>query len=199
MKNNWSPKKIKEKDPTYFLIEDILSCFPDNVKENLISVLNRHRISKEFAGRIFKAETKNKKPNFHILAGVLILQNDHLRRSPSSAFYEAIEVIPELKYCFKNDSRKTIKRLSAQTILRLFAILYLEFVIMPGREGGGRKYIDRFKEFFTKEDMREIINRDMFYTQLIFQRLGIIDLGVGINLTVRLKDILNEFYYSDGK
>ena len=83
MKNNWPVKKLekerKTKEAMYFLMKDILSCFPNSVEDNLVKSLNQHSISKEITRRIFKDETQEEKPKFRILAGVLILQNDFLR------------------------------------------------------------------------------------------------------------------------
>ncbi len=112
------------KNSTYFLIRDILSCFPTTVERNLTSVLNAHHVFKKSTRQIFVEEVKSRRPAYRILCGALIMQNTFLRQYPQIAFYEVSDIIPELKYCFFKDKRKTIKRLSAETILRLFVTLY---------------------------------------------------------------------------
>lgn len=203
MQNNRSTKKIK-KTNFYYLMRDILSCFPDNIGGNLINTLNNHFISQESAKRIFKEEVTNKKPNFRILSGILILQNAALRQIPRAAFYEVIDVLEELKYCFEKDSRKTIKNLSRQTILRLFATLYFEFVMLPLRREEENIYINKFKKKFTKEDMLKImldfVKRDRFFLHFIFKEHNIeMKIDDENKMAIRVTDILEKFYLAEGK
>lgn len=197
---NWPIKKIGEdrKGAVYFLIRDILSCFPDDIENNLVYTLNQHLISKEATRQILKDEIQEKKPQFRILAGTLIVQNAFLRQLPRAAFYEVIEVVDALKYCFQNDSRKTIKRLSAQTILRLFLALYFEFIITPLRRKEGTVYIKKFKKFFTKKDIIKIMNTESIYPRFIFEQQGI-NLGIGDEVNIKLNNILDEFYLAENK
>lgn len=191
----WPTKKLEKykKDAAYFLMRDILSCFPDNVGNNLVGALNQHLISKEATRQILKEEIQNGKPQFRILAGALILQNNFLRQFSRAAFYEVIDIVQELKYCFYKDSRKIVKRLSAQVILRLFLTLYFEFLILPLRKKKGKAYINRFREFFSKEDMLKIINTEGVYPRFIFEQHGV-DLGIGHEIQKRIENTLNKFY-----
>jgi len=192
----WPTKKLgehKKKDAVYFLLRDILSCFPTSVESNLISALNQHLISKELTRQIFKEEVQKKSPSFRILAGALTLQKFFLIQLPRAAFYEVIDVVPELRHCLYNDPRKTIRGLSAEVILRLFIILHFEFRILPGK--GDQSYIEQFKEHFSKDDMKNILNAHEMCVpvRFIFERHGI-DLGVGDEIQKRIENTLNEFY-----
>lgn len=193
--STWPTKKLgeDERDAIYFLMKDILSCFPDSVESNLISALNQHLISKEATRQILKDEIQKKEPQFRILAGTLTLQNNFLRQFPRVAFYEVIDIVRELKYCFYTDQRKTIKKLSAQVILRLFLTLYFEFFILPTRRKEGRVYVNKFKKFFFREDIVKIINTTNIYPRFIFEQYGI-DLGVGDEIQKRIKNTLDKFY-----
>lgn len=203
MQNNRSTQKIK-KTNFYYLMRDILSCFPNNIGDNLINTLNNHFISQESAKMIFKEEVTNKKPNFRILSGILILQNAALRQIPRAAFYEVIDVLEELKYCFEKDSRKTIKNLSKQTILRLFATLYFEFVMLPLRREEGNIYIHKFQKTVTKEDMLKImldfVKRDRFLLHFIFKEHNIeMKIDDENEMAIRVTDLLEKFYPAEEK
>lgn len=181
------------KDAFYYLVRDILSCFPNNIDKNLVSTLNSHFISKEAIRRVLIDELHTKNPQFRIIAGVLILQNNFLRCSRQAAFYEVVEVIQELKHCNENDKRKTIKKLSSEAILRLFASLYFEFIIIPSDNHDRKIYIDKFKKFISKKDIIKIIQADRFYARFIFQDHGI-ELETYEDLDLKLKIILDKFY-----
>ena len=185
--------KINYKNNLYFLVKDILSSFSGDIEQNLIHTLNSHFISKEATRNILKDEIKEKVPRYKILRGALIIQNDLLRKLPSSAIYEVSEVMAELKYCFKIDKRKTIKRLSAQVILRLFASLYFEFIIMPLGDQDTKLYLNKFKKYFSKSDLITIFSKDFFYARYIFKGHGI-ELGTSDEAKAKLKKILNKFY-----
>jgi hypothetical protein len=181
-----------KKDVTYYLIRDILSCFPDSVEKNLISVLHRHLISKNNIRDISLNEIKEEKPSFRILSGALIAHNNFLRQMPNVAFYETLDILEVLAYCFKKDRRKTLKRLSAQTILRLFASLYFEFIFLP-LPPSDKSELETFKKTFSREDIVEVISVNDFYTRYIFENHRI-DLGVRDEPKRQLKIILDEFY-----
>ncbi len=185
--------KQKKKDNFYYFMRDILSCFPDNFGGNFIGIANSHLIAKETTRQILADEVKQKKPNFRILAGGLILQNAFLRQLSRAAIYEVIEVVPELKYCYLNDPRKTIKKLAAQTMLRLFVTLYFEYVIMPGRKEEGKVYINKFKEYFSENNITDAMNMDGVFANFIFEQHGI-ELSFGEEANKRLGEMLSKFY-----
>lgn len=192
---NWPTKKLGERkrDNVYYLMRDILSCFPDNFESHFLGVVNHHLIAKEAIRQILMDEIKQKKPRFRILAGALILQNAFLRQMQRIAIYEVIDVVAALKYCFRSSPFKTIKKLGAQVTLRLFATLYFEYIIMPGRKEVGNTYLDQFKEHFSQDDMIDIINTKGVFPRFIFERHGI-ELGFGDEANTRLGEILNKFY-----
>jgi len=134
-----------------------------------------------------------KNPKFQIIMGALILQNDFLRQTPQIAFYEVIEIVNELKYCFYKDKRKTIRSLSAQIILRLFATLYLEFRLLPSSNKSNEGYLDQFIKSFSKQDILDIFYTNGFEGRLIFQSHGI-DLGSLNEINTKLTTILHKFY-----
>jgi hypothetical protein len=198
MVTNWPTTKFTKKSnwkngDIYYLMKDILFCFPDTVENNLVGALNQHLIAKTTIQQIFKNEVREKKPQFRILAGALILQNNFLRSLPSSAFYETMDIVPEIKYCFSDSKTITLRRLSAQTILRLFISLYLEYCIIQTQNKIGLKYRNKFKKYFSKEDMKIIINTDGFLPKLIMRSYGI-ELGVGEEINSKIDSILDNFY-----
>src|SRR3989339_1321736 len=130
MKTNWQTKKEMEAN-FYYLMKDILSCFPNNFENNFLGIINHHFIAKETTRKILIDEAKKKKSDFKILTGALILQNAFLKQSSRGALYEVIDIVEQLKICSKS-KLKTIKKLSTQVILKLFVTLYFEYVIMPG-------------------------------------------------------------------
>jgi hypothetical protein len=178
----------------YYLLRDVLrECFSSNQEINLASTFNRHLISKVEIRNIFRDEVKQKKPNFRILQSCLIILNNHLRILPNSAYYEVIENLLELQYCFKKDKRKIIKRLSAQTILRLFTNIYYEVIFMPLSHPEDKEYIEKFKEYFSRIDILQVIKITDFYTRLIFEEHGL-DIGFGKEKDVKINKILDKFY-----
>lgn len=195
MKNNVQVKKIREnkRDNFYYLMKDILSCFPDNFEQNFLGIINHHLVAKEATRQILKDEVKMVKPKYRILAGALVLQNAFLRQMQRVALYEVIDVVPVLKYCFSNSSFKTVKKLSAQVILRLFATLYFEYIIMPLRKEEGKPYLDEFRKYFPRNDLVNIINANDFPSRLIFENHGV-EIGYGEERNIKLKEILNKFY-----
>lgn len=197
MKTNWPVKKLrgKKRDNVYYLIRDILSCFPDNFEGRFLGVVNHHLIAKEATRQILMDEVKKPKPQFRILAGALILQNYFLRQMQRAAIYEVFGVVGALKYCFLSSSFKTIKKLSAQVILRLFATLYFEYIIMPGRKEEGKSYLDQFRKHLSVEDITNAMNLDDVFPRFIFENHGI-ELGFGTEANIRLREMLNKFYPS---
>lgn len=188
-------KKLGERkrDNVYYLMRDILSCFPDNFESHFLGVINHHLIAKEATRQILMDEIKQKKPRFKILAGALILQNAFLRQMQRVALYEVTDIIAALKFCFRNSSFKTIKKLSAQVALRLFCTLYFEYIIMPGRKKEGKPFINRFKKHFSKNDILDVINTDGVYPRFIFESHGI-ELGFSDRMNKKLKEVLDKFY-----
>ena len=193
--NNPQVKKSREnkKDSFYYLMRDILSCFPDKFEQNFLGIINHHLIAKKATRRILMDEIKMPKPKYRILAGALILQNAFLRQMQRVALYEVIDVIVALKYCFSNSPFKTGKKLSAQTILRLFATLYFEYIVMPLRQKEGKSYLDKFKKYFSKNDMINVINANDFLSRFIFENHGV-EIGYGEERNSKLKEILSKFY-----
>lgn len=182
-----------KKEAVYFLIRDLLDNFSADTESSLIGALNRYAISKEATRLVFRDEVKQKKPNYSILRGILMVLSNLLRQFPQSGFYEVLEVIDELRYCFKKDPRKTIKKLSGQVTLRLFANLYFEFRMLPMHHKEDEEYIQKFKKYFSRNDLVKIINSDIFLTRFIFQR-HYIDIGFGEERNRKLIKIINEFY-----
>jgi len=184
----------KKKDNFYYFMKDVLACFPNKFGGNFIGMANHHFIVKEATRQILSEEIKQKKPQFRILAGALILQNNFLWQMPRVALYEVIDIASELKHCFYKDSRKTIKNLSALTIIRLFVTLYYEYVIMPGRKEEGKEFLNKFKNIFSKEDIIKIISiMDSFRIIYIFEQQGI-DLKFGKEANKRLIEVIEKFY-----
>ncbi len=195
MKNNWQTKKLREdkRDNFYYLMRDILSCFPDKFERNFLGVINHHLIAKEATRQVLMDEIKMPKPNYRILAGSLILQNAFLRQMQRVALYEVIDVLAALRYCFFNSTFKTVKKISAQVILRLFAVLYFEYIVMPLRHKEGKSYLDKFRKYFSKNDMINVINTNDFLSRFIFENHGL-EIGYGEERNTKLKEILNKFY-----
>lgn len=185
---------MASKNNTYFLVKDILNSFPYKVERNLISSLNNHHIFKKTTREILQEEVKNKKPNFNLLCGALIMQNAFLSKHPQVAFYEIIYVVSELKFCYFKDKRKTIKRLSGESILRLFVSLYFEFCMLPHKERS-LSSVEKFKKYFSRDDIESVINNQniFFPVRFIFERHGI-DLGIREEPKRRIVKILDDFY-----
>lgn len=185
---------MASKNNTYFLVRDILNSFPYKIERNLISSLNNHHIFKQTTREILKEEVKKKKPNFNLLCGALIMQNAFLGTLPQIAFYEIVDVVSELKFCYFKDKRKTIRRLSGESILRLFVSLYFEFCMLPHKERS-LSSVEKFKKHFSREDIESVINnQNMFIpVRFIFERHGI-DLGIGEEPKSRIIKILDNFY-----
>ncbi|KKT58106.1 MAG: hypothetical protein UW51_C0006G0193 [Candidatus Amesbacteria bacterium GW2011_GWA1_44_24] len=198
MKNKGQTERLKEekRDNVYYLMRDILSCFPDKFEQNFLGVINHHLIAKEATRQVLMDEIKMPRPKYRILAGALIFQNAFLQQMQRVALYEVIDVVAALKYCFSNSSFKTVKRLSAQVILRLFATLYFEYIIMPLRNEGEKSYLDEFRRYFSRTDIIDVIKVNDFYSRLIFERHGI-EIGYGEEKNTKLKEILNKFYTQD--
>lgn len=181
-----------KKNAIYYLVKDLLNAFPATTDSSVISTLNQHLISKEAIRLVFKDEVKEKKPQFTILRTILIVQDNFLRQFPQGALYEVTEILNELEYCYKKDSRKTIKKLSSQVILRLFVTLYFEFRILPMHHKEDEEFIKKFKEHFSKKDIEEIMVADLFLTKFIF-KYQYMDLGSQLEIQTKLKQILNKF------
>jgi hypothetical protein len=192
---NWPTKKLGEekRDNFYYLMEDILSCFPDRFEDHFLGIINHHLIAKEATRQILVNEIKQKKPRFRILAGALILQNSFLHQMQRIAMYEVIDTVPALKFCFRSLPYKTIKKLSAEAILRLFCTLYLECVLIPGRKAERGQFISQFRRFLTVKDIIDAMNTDRIVPNFIFERHGI-NLGYGKEADNKLSKILEEFF-----
>ncbi len=194
-KNNWQVKKLKEerKDNLYYLMRDILSCFPDKLERSFLGVINHHLITKQATRQILMDEIKIPKPSYRILTGSLILQNAFLRQTQRVALYEVIDVLVALRFCFFNSTFKTVKTISAQVILRLFATLYFKYIVMPLRGKEGKSYLDKFRKYFSKNDMINVINANDFHSRFIFENHRI-EIGYDEERNSKLKEILNKFY-----
>ncbi len=83
---------MKGKGSNYYLVEDLLSCLPDNVERNLLSTLHGHQVSKEAISEIFQDEIKKPKLNYRIIYGVLLVYADYLRYHQRLAYYEVLPV-----------------------------------------------------------------------------------------------------------
>ena len=176
----------------YYLIRDILDSLPDKFEDNFLSKANNHQIMKEITRQVFIDEVKKKKPEFRILAGALILQNSLLQRVRRSSIYEVIEVVGPMKICF-HSTFKTIRKLSAEAILRLFATLYFEYKIMPGRKKEGNVYLVKFKSTLSKDNIIEAINIEGIFPQWIFERHGI-SIRTGKDMNIDFQNIIEKFY-----
>ena len=192
---DWPIRKLEEdkRDNFYYLMEDILSCFPDRFEDRFLGIINDHLIAKEATRQILMNEIKQKKPRFRILAGALILQNSFLRQMQRIAMYEVIEIVPALKFCFRSVPYKTIKKLSAEAILRLFCTLYLECVLVPGRKAECGQFVSQFRRFLTVKDIIDAMNTDGIFPNFIFERHGI-NLGYGKEADNKLSMILKDFF-----
>lgn len=194
MNSNWKIKKEGEKGESniYYLMKDILSCFPDKFEDNFLSKINNHQIVKEATRQILIDEVKKKKQEFRILSGTLILQNLLLQRARRSSIYEVIEVIEPIKLCF-HSTFKTIKKLSAEAILKLFTTLYFEYIIMPGRKDEGKEYLGKFRNVYSSNDIIEAMSIEGVYPRWIFERHGI-SIRTGKDTDVDFQNIIDKFY-----
>jgi len=182
------------RDSIYYFIRDILhDCFFKNSNTNLASVLNRHLITKNSVRDVFKDEVKESKPKFKVLQNSLIVLNNYLRILPTSAFYEVVENLPELKYCLKKDKRITVIKLSAQTIFRLFITIYYETIFLPLGNRDKDEFVSIFTKYFSKSDMLQIIEICGFHTHFILDQHGL-DMGFGEDKKEKLKRIVDQFY-----
>lgn len=198
MKNSQQSRVAKDqkKDTVYYLMRDILSCFPNKFKRNFLSIINYHLIAKEAVQHILKNEIKEEKPSFRIIAGALILQNSFLYQMDRVAFYEIIDIVEELNYCFKKDPRKTIKGLSGQIILRLFATLYSEYIAL-NRAEEGKKFLNLFKAQFSQKDIIKIFNSISTPTLRFILEKHNVGLSSNERMYKRLKEILDKFYSTE--
>ena len=183
----------KLKNNFYYLMKDILKSLPDNFRENFLSIINDYAIAKETSRKILLNEINEKKPSFRILYGGLILQNCYLRKSSRGAMYEVMEVVEAIKYCFSKSKLIKLNRLSSEAILRLFCILYLEYILIPTRSKEGKVFIRNFKKHFSKEDIVKAIRIQGISVRYIFEG-HMVELGYGQDRNKRLKETLEEFY-----
>ena len=181
------------KTNVYYLMRDILGCFPDKFEDNFLSIINHHLIAKESTRKVLMDEIKASKPKYKILTGALILQNSFLRQMQRVAIYEVIDVLEALKYCLKKSGFIKVRRLSAQVILRLFVVLYCEYIMMPTRRMEGKPYLDEFKKFITQKDLVEAININDYLSYWIFKDYYI-DIGYGEEVAKEIKAIISKFY-----
>jgi len=185
--------KFHKKDNLYYLMKAILSCFPNNFEENFLSVINQHLIAKEYSRQILNNEVVSKKPRYKTLCGALILQNTFLSQLPSSAFYEVVEVMPAINFCFRSKKWKTINKLSSEVIFRLFITLYFEFFLLPLNVKFGKMYINKFKKYIARGDIVSIVKSAPFFYRIIAERQGV-DLGFREEMVKNLNRILTQFY-----
>lgn len=167
------PQTKNHKDSLYFLVRDILASYPTQTSRGLSTVLSNHAVSKETIKNVFKDEVKEGKPSFKILESALEVQSVFLRILPTIACYEVIELLDELEYCLRKDKRITIKKLCKQVILRLFASLYFEYIIIKVPDKEGKALIASFKKSFSKDDVRKIVDKDPYKSKLILKSHGI--------------------------
>jgi hypothetical protein len=181
-----------EKDNFYYFMKDVLKSSSANFESNFYYVANHHLLSKEAVREILVDEVNSKKPDYKILIACLKSQNSFLYQSGRGAVYEVIEIVESLKKCL-NSKFLTVKNTAGNVALNLFAVLYFEYVIMPGRKEEGKEYIEKFRKYFSAEDMFEIINRSTSFYRFVFERQGI-ELGIGHEVPLRLEKILRSFY-----
>lgn len=194
--------KQKKKTNVYFLMDDILGCFPDKIGKHLIETLNSHKISKDLTVEIFRAEIKKKKPRYRVLAGVLILIMWQLIEWYRD-FYTAVQVLPELKWCLHQKSWKTIKWWSSEIILRTFLSLYNEFIILSV-SNNGIDYLKRFKETIEEGDIKKVVEiLDIFKKgnlstgRIIFEQHGVkFDITDPKGMNSKFNKILERCYAS---
>ena len=84
------------------------------------------------------------------------------------AVHEVIEIIIPLKYCL-HSRFKSIKKLSAEILVRLFTILYFEYFFMPGKTERGQDYINMFKNTFSINDVLSALKKDGVFPRFIFE------------------------------
>ncbi len=171
---------VIKRDNVYHLIRDILSCFLDKFERNFLSIINHHLIAKEATRQILMDEIKRSRsrPKYRVLAGSPILQNAFLQQMKRVALYEVVDVLAALRYFFFNSTFKTIKRISSQVILRLFATLYFEYIVMPLRRKEGKPYLRKFRKYFSEKVMIDVINANGFLSRFIFENQGV-EIGYG--------------------
>jgi len=182
------------KNASYYLIRDILSCFPNEVGRNLTKTLGGHSIAKENIKEIIKDEIKNKNPQYKILIGAVIVFNGQLKTFQRDI--DPVSITEELKYCCFVDKRLSLKKMAAQCILRLFTSLYYENKIVKSIDDGNSK-IKKFKQFIKPDDVKEIVKlleifrggRCLFSGRFIFENQG-----VKVDTIEELNNMLDEFY-----
>jgi len=143
-----------KRNEVYFLMRDILGCFPDRVGIHLIYTLNSHKVAKDFILKIFKDEIKKEKPEYRILMGAISVLNSQLFNWYRN-FYDSADTIAELKYCCFQDKRKTVKGKAMECILRLFLSLYHENKIVKSLNSNDKRIV-KFKNVIKSDDMKKI-------------------------------------------
>lgn len=194
MNSNWKINKEGEKSESniYYLMTDILACFPDRFEDHFLGTINHHLIAKETIRKILIDEVKKQKPEFRILSGALILQNVFLRQMQRSAIYEVIDVLEPIKICLKSNF-KIIKKLANEILLRFFTILYFEYIFMPGRKEEGKEYIKKFKNIFSIDNVIEAIETQGVFPRFIFENhMKGIDYEGKTNMTY--SKLIKDFY-----
>jgi len=188
--------KNKEDDLNFtYFIEDVLKCFPSKFEGKFVHMISDHYVVKEKIYSLFLLETEKKKPNYNILSGGLIVINSYLRKSSRGAIYEISKIISGISYCYSQKKWKTIKQNSAKVILRLFGILYREYIIIPIRKEEGQEYLNNFVKYFSAKDMINICNTQGVFVEFILERECGIKVGVGTEeRNKRINEIISNFF-----
>lgn len=197
MKKALTEKDVEEKkrNSVYYLMRDIVGCFPNRFEDNFLCSINRHQIARESVKQILKDEIGEPKPKFKILIGSLILLDSFVSKRGRSPLYELNDVLEELRFCFLNTSFKTVKERSASVIFEIFVKLYSEYIMNPGRKEEGEMYLNQFRKLFPPNDMILVLNILGIYSPgWILKRHLIVDRHENNKNTKRMKEIFNEFY-----
>jgi len=183
---------MKKRGANFYLITDLLSCFPDNVERNLLNTLHSYKISKDAIENVFKEEIKNPNSRYRVLYGALLVYADFLRYHQRIAYYEVLPLLPQLKFCLSYKNSKNIRRVSNQIVMMLFGTLYFEFCMLPVHYKEDLDYIRDFRKHISRKELLQIISKDIYGTKFFFrQNLLKVDYSNDISF---FDPIVNEFY-----
>ncbi|MBI4067086.1 hypothetical protein HY407_01785 [Candidatus Gottesmanbacteria bacterium] len=184
---------MKKRSANFYLITDLLSCFPDNVERNLLNTLHSYTISKDTIESVFKEEIKNPKPRYRVLYGALLVYADYLRYHQRIAYYEVLPLLPQFKFCLSYKNSKNIRKVSSQNVMMLFGTLYFEFCMLPVHYKEDLNYIRDFRKHISREELLHIISKDIYGSKFFF-RQNFLKVDYSENDVSFFEPIVNEFY-----
>ena len=64
---------------------------------------------------------------------------------------------------------------------------------MPSRRIEGKPYINKFKKYFTQNDLKEVINTNSYLVYRIFENHGV-NIDYGEEGKIQIEKIISKFY-----